>query len=121
MPSKKRQKLQRLSQADSLVLGTLSKFNIPKKHISIHFKRVDSSFTRKVYIVSVPLYFPKIRFHAALKAQFSRYNVTLPARIIFPDKNIDIQLYYQDTIIRTIKMVMDDNLQLKRNTAGIQP
>jgi hypothetical protein len=120
MPSKKRKKLQHFSQVDSLVLGTLSKFNVPKRQISIYSKRVDSSFTRKIYVVSVPPHFPKIQFHAALKGQFSGYEVFLPARIIFPNKDIDIQLYYQDTIIRTIKMIMDDDLKIKHPTAGIQ-
>jgi hypothetical protein len=121
MPSKKHHRLQHLSQADSLVLGTLSKFGIPEKQISVRSRRVDSSFTRKVYVVSVPPYFPKIRFHTALKGRFTGYGISLPARIIFPDKDIDIQLYYRNTVIRTIKMVMDDDLKIGQGAAGVQP
>ncbi|HYW35228.1 MAG TPA: hypothetical protein VE868_07470 [Balneolaceae bacterium] len=104
LPSTQHKHLHSLSQADSLLFVTLSEFHVPKDDVSTRSIKVDSAFTRTVDVVTVPSNFPQTRFHLALKNECSPYQISLPARVIFPEKNLNILFDYHHTIINTVKL-----------------
>jgi hypothetical protein len=104
MPSGPNRSLDNPSQADSLLHLTFHKFDLKKGQIYTDSIKVDSNFVRKNYVISAGPNFPTTKFHVALNNQLHSYNIKLPARVIFPDQGIRIQLIYHHTIITTIKL-----------------
>jgi len=111
--------LQNLSQADSLIYNELGRFNIHPNQISSYPVKVDSVFTRKVYYVDVPPTFSKTQLHADLNRQFHDYEVKTPARVNLMDKTMDIYLYHNQSIIRTLHLRNDQSIQIKHYIASI--
>lgn len=118
-PKPKSSTLQNISQADSLIYNELGRFNIQSDQISSYPVKVDSIFTRKVYYVDVPPTFSKTQLHADLNRQFHAYKVKTPARVDLIDKTMDIYLYHNQSIIRTLHLRNDQSLQIKHYIASI--
>lgn len=108
-----------LSQTDTLLVHEFKAFNIPKQQIHIYSVKTGSLLDRKVYYVQVPAAFSKTYFHAELAALLQKYNVTTPARVHLPAKDMDIDLYYHNTIIRTLQLRTNPDLVLERNPGSI--
>lgn len=111
--------LQSFAQADSLIMSELQNFNIPEEHIRVVQTRVDSNFMRKSYRVRVAPQFSKTQLHAELNKTFHDYNVSTPARVTFPNKDITIYLEYNNTVIRSISMQTDPELSIIKNRASL--
>ena len=84
-------------------------FNIPPQQIQTEPVFSDSIFSRKLYHVEVPNYLSKTQLHAELNQIFYDYSIRTPARVYFPEKNIDIHLLYKGIIIRTIRLKTSDS------------
>lgn len=106
------------AQTDSLLKQTLANFNIPQTQVSSRQVYADSEFTRINYRIKVPPAFSKTQFHAALQQKLSPYGLELPARVTFPERNMDIHFYYGDDVIRTVELVTDEDLRLKQSFAS---
>jgi hypothetical protein len=104
IPSGATKRLENFSQADSLLHLTFDKFDLQKNQISVHSVVVDSNFTRKSYTLSVSPGFPKTEFHLDLQNRLHSYGIELPAQIIFPERRMQIQLIYHQTIMASIKI-----------------
>ena len=113
------QRLEGLAHADSLIHNELTDFNIRSRQIHMNTTRVDSNFSRKTYRVGVPYQFSKTQFHAELNRRFHRYSVQTPARVTFPEENMDIHLLYQNTVIRTVSLQTDPDLSFSRNRISL--
>ena len=76
--------------------------------------KIDSTFSRSVYLIQVPSSFSKTSFHHALNHQLQIYNIECLAKVFFPEKNMHIHLMYNGTIFRTIRLITD---QIPKNSA----
>ncbi len=118
-PSQERKTLRDFAQLDSLLQVSLADFNISSQQRRTYSTRIDSAFSRTTYELKVPPAFSKTQFHAVLQRRLHSYNLKLPARITFPEKDMYIQLHYNNTIIRTVQLLTDEDLKMKRSYAGI--
>lgn len=118
-PANETKQLQSFAQADSLLNRALGDFNISGNQISSSSIRVDSTFSRKSYTVSVAPAFSKTQFHAVLQEQLSPYDISLPAEVTFPDKDMAIHFYYGDKVFQTVKLVTNEDLTMQRSFANL--
>lgn len=118
-PGNENKPLRDLAQADSLLRLTLSDFNISDSQISTSTIQVDSVFERKNYSVSVPPAFSKTQLHAELQQQLLPYDISLPARVTFPEKDMNIHLYFKQSVIGNIRLRTNKNLSMQRSFATI--
>ena len=72
---------------------------------------IDSSFSRTVYRINVPSNFSKTSFHLALHHELIKVDIECPAKFTFPEENMDIHIYYNDTVFRTIRLITDEEIQ----------
>ncbi|WP_445665713.1 hypothetical protein [Fodinibius sp. AD559] len=119
MSDQNTKRLTSLAQADSLIQQQFSIFNISDDQVSIATTRVDSNFSRKTYYVGLPYRFSKTQFHAELNDALYPFGIRTPARVTFPQKNVDIQLSYRETVIRTISLQTDPELSLQQNDISL--
>lgn len=112
-------RLRDLAQADSLIQKKLTEFNIDEQQIRITTTQIDSNFSRKTYYIGIPYQFSKTQFHAELNRIFHDYSVETPAKVTFPEQNVDIHLLYRGTVIRTLSLQTDPNLVVNRNRVSI--
>lgn len=111
--------LQSFAEADSLIELELANFSIGEEQINRTSVQLDTSFSRKIYRVDLPEGFSKVQLHAELNQLFYPYGVAMPARVTFPEEDMQIHLEYKQTVIRTIELRTDPDLSLRRNRAGI--
>lgn len=111
--------LQHLGQADSLLQRTMTDYNISEHQVSRSSTEIDSAFNRLTHTVHVPPGFSKTQFHASLQQRVAPYGVDVPARVIFPDRDMHIQFDYKNTVIRTVKLITDEDLKMQRSFASI--
>lgn len=113
------EKLRSLAQADSLIEYELKSFSIHEQQISRASIEVDSTFSRKVYHIDLPIGFSKTQLHAELNRKFHPLGVSAPAQINFPDQQMQIHLEYKGTIFCTITLNTDSDLVYTRERASI--
>lgn len=77
--------------------------------IGINYRRfnieVDSLFTRTVYRVPVHPTFSKTMFHYHLHQALNKFEITSPAKVIFPDRDMNIYVYDNGTVRSTIRLI----------------
>lgn len=112
-------RLHNLAQADSLIHQKLADFNISEQQVQTFTTRVDSNFSRKTYLVRLPYQFSKTQLHAELNRTFHNYSIQTPAKVTFPEQNVNIHLSYKGTVIRTISLQTDPDLTISRNHVSI--
>ena len=61
---------------------------------------VDSTFSRTVYRVQVPPSFSKTMFHFELHQKLLPYQLNSPAKVILPEKDMNIYIVDRGTIRR---------------------
>ncbi len=111
--------LQPLTRADSLIHSELRDFNINDQQIRVSTTSVHSDFVRKTYHIGVPYQFSKTQFHAELNNRFYPYAVQTPARVTFPQKDMNIHLLYKDTVVRSIILQTDPELTVTQNRISL--
>lgn len=111
--------LRDLAQADSLIQKKLTDFNIDEQQIHITTTQIDSNFSRKTYYIGLPYQFSKTQFHAELNRIFHDYSIETPAKVTFPEQNVNIHLLYRGTVIRTLSLQTDPDLVVSRNRVSI--
>jgi hypothetical protein len=118
-PSQEYKTLRDSAQLDSLLQVSLTDFNISARQRRTYSTRIDSTFSRITHVVKVPPAFSKTQFHAVLQRRLSSYDLKLPARIVFPEKDMHIQFQYSSTIIGKVQLVTDEDLKMQRSYAGV--
>lgn len=98
-----------LNMADSLIASACHSFNISKSAYHIETIPVSAHFKRKVWHVSLPVNLSQTFFHYDLAQKLYPYNIQTPAKVNLKDGTMDIQVYYHDTVIRTIAVKNDTN------------
>lgn len=118
-PGEQSQVIHSFAQTDSLIQQELSAFNIGKQQVRTSQTHVDSNFSRKTYHIGVPYQFSKTQFHAELNERLHPYSIETPAKVTFPEQNMDIHLLYKNTVIRSLSLQTDPELVLNRNRISI--
>lgn len=113
------EKFQSLAQADSLIEYELKSFSIHEQQIRRSSIEVDSTFSRAIYHIDLPAGFSKTQLHAELNRKFYPLGISTPARISFPDQQMQIHLKYKGTVFRTITLNTDPDLAYTRERASI--
>lgn len=97
-------------QLDSLINDQIFQTEIRSPQIRVFQVPVDSSLYRKVYRIKVPSRFSKTMFHIDLNSALQKYGLETPAKLHFPEGDMDIYVYYDDSIQRTIRLITDTDL-----------
>jgi hypothetical protein len=118
-PTQHTKSLNNFSQADSLLRRILSDFNVPDSQIRSSSVQIDSTFSRKKYTIALPPDFSKTQLHATLKNQLFPYGITLPGQVRFPERDMMIHLYYNNSVIGTLELITDEDLQMQRSFGSI--
>lgn len=117
-PDYKVYELKDTRQLDSLITLQLQQARILDDHYRMIRIPVDTVFTRKEYRIRVPSHFSKTLFHLDLVKDLKKYDLDLPARVELPSRDMDIYLYYEGTILRTLRLTTDsalDSLMIYQN------
>jgi hypothetical protein len=109
-PSYKIYAIESNRQLDSLINLHLQNARILPQQMQVSHIIIDSTFARKEYRVEVPSRFSKTLFHAALDKDLYRYNISAPAKVHFPSRDMDIYIYNKGTVLRTIRLTTDPDL-----------
>ncbi len=90
---------------DLLITSALSQ----EPSIASNFRRydieIDSNFTRTVYRVPVHPTFSKTMFHYSLHQTLSKLKIESPAKVLFPERDMNIYIYDNGTIRSTIRLI----------------
>lgn len=105
-------RLQQIDQIDSLINVQLTNHLVLPAQVRTSTVRVDTLLNRKIYRVRVPSRFSKTMFHIDLNKELSPYGIDSPARISFPSRDMNIYVYSFDTVLRTIHLTTDTDLDI---------
>lgn len=109
-------RLENYSQLDSLIQVQFQKAQINSDQIRTRSVLVDTVLTRKEYRIEVPSRLSKTMFHISLDRELGRYELGTPAKVQFPSTDMDIYVYYENTVLRTLRLTTNpdlDSLQTK--------
>lgn len=104
-PAYKRQTLESDEQLDEIIMAHFEIAAIPADKIRIYEIEVDSILTRKTYHVSVPPRFTKTVFHVDLHKALYPFGYRIPARVHFPERDMNLYVYGNNTVQRTIRLI----------------
>lgn len=119
IPENKVEYLSSLGQADTLIMRELHDFNIKKSQIHTWSIKVNKKFSRKIYDISLPPGFSKTYLHAEINRRLEPYGIICPAKVYFPEKNMDIEVYYKGTVIRTLRLKTDTTFKMQQSPGTI--
>lgn len=103
-------RLKEIDQIDSLINVQLTNHLVMPAQVRTSTVQVDSLLNRKIYRVRVPSRFSKTMFHIDLNKELTPYRINTPARIRFPSRDMNIYVYSFDTVLRTIHLTTDTDL-----------
>ncbi|MFO8029061.1 MAG: hypothetical protein R6U28_04300 [Cyclonatronaceae bacterium] len=99
--------LPRISLADSLILDELTRFHIGEEHIRTFEYEINEDFTRKRYVVTVPPGISQTHLHAELNRKFRTYKVRTIGFVNVPERETQVMILFEDTIIRSLELRTD--------------
>ncbi|MEX0721130.1 MAG: hypothetical protein WD059_10710 [Balneolaceae bacterium] len=109
-PSPAIHKIQTVKELDSLITTHILNSQVNPQQVRVRDITVDSTFTRRMYRIRVPSRFSKTLFHLELHKNFRQYKMEVPAKVSFPERDMDIYLYNEGTVLRTIRLITDTDL-----------
>lgn len=90
---------------DSLLTNAFKENPLIGSNFRKYIIKVDSNFTRTVYRVPVHPSFSKTMFHYSLHKNLSRFDIESPAKVLFPERDMNIYIYDGGTIKSTIRLI----------------
>ena len=109
-PEFKNYRLENTRELDSLLNMHIQNARINADQIRVSSIRVDTLFIRKEYRIEVPSRFSKTLFHVDLHKDLYKYKLEAPAKIDFPSHDMDIYVYNRGTVLRTIRLTTNPEL-----------
>ncbi|MEQ8523573.1 hypothetical protein [Gracilimonas sp.] len=109
-PEFKSYRLENTRELDSLLNVHIQDARINPNQIRVSSIRIDTIFTRKEYRIEVPSRFSKTLFHVDLHKDLFKYDMEAPAKVHFPSHDMDIYVYHQGTVLRTIRLTTNPEL-----------
>lgn len=103
-------RLENFRQLDSLLQDQFLESQLMSPQIRTSTVNVDSNLTRKEFRIKVPPGFSKTLFHIHLDKKLTDYGVETPAQVHFPSRDMDIYLYYNNTVLRSLRLTTDPDL-----------
>lgn len=100
-------------QLDSLITQTTYDFRVSAEQIRVRTVQHDSLFQRKIYTIDVPPGFSKTTFHHHLSARMTPLDVSLFGTVQFPEKDLKLNVLYNNTVYRTIDISADPEYALQ--------
>lgn len=101
--------LRSATQIDSLITDSFRDFNISNAQIRSQNIRIDSSFSRKRYVVEVSPSFSKTSFHYTLHERIWPYRAETIGNVYFPEKDMQIHIAFNGTVQRTIFLYSEND------------
>jgi len=99
-----RPELQSLNEIDQIIEAELIEFNIKQAQIRHRQAGVEKGFDRQIVQVNVPTNFSKTFFHSELAYKLGPYGIRTPSIVELPSGNMNIHIYWMDTVVRTIEL-----------------
>lgn len=96
------------AELDSLIYLSFGDANFLNNQIRTYNIPIDTVFSRKVYRIQVPPSFSKTGFHVNLHHRMTPFGFDTPSRVVFPDRDMNIFLTYEGTVVRTIRLLTSD-------------
>ncbi len=109
-PDYKNYQIENTRELDSLLNVHIRDAQIKPEHIRVSSIKIDTIFTRKAYRIEVPSRFSKTLFHVDLHKDLFKYDMEAPAKVHFPSHDMDIYIYDQGTVLRTIRLTTNPEL-----------
>lgn len=113
-PSQKIYTLDTTAKLDSLLNVHIHNSLITPPQVRVSSIQVDTVLTRKEYRLRVPSRFSKTMFHIGLHQDLNRFDIETPAKIRFPSRDMHIYVYSEGTVLRTIRLTTDTDLDTLR-------
>lgn len=93
-----------LEAIDAIIQSELTEFNIKQSQITKRNSSTAEGFSRTIMRVSVPQDFSKTFLHSELAMRLSPLGVGTPATVNVPDNEMNIHVYWRNTVVRTIEL-----------------
>lgn len=107
-PPYQSKRIKSAAELDSLIFLSFGDANFLNNQIRTYTIPIDTAFNRKVYRVQVPPSFSKTGFHINLHRRMIPFGFDTPSRVTFPDRDMNIFLTYEGTVVRTIRLLTSD-------------
>lgn len=101
-------------QIDQHIRETLRDFNVPEVLTRTSSLRVDSTFTRTIWILDLPPNVSKTTLHYSLDQSFRSMGFQTPATVEFPERDMRIHLLWEETVLQTLYLRTADAEKLSR-------
>lgn len=109
-PSYEKSELEHISQIDSLINVQIHQSRIISDQVRVTNIVVDTILTRKEYRIEVPSRFSKTLFHINLQQSLAPFEIQSPAEVYFPSTDMNIYVYDQNTVLRTLRLTTNPEL-----------
>ena len=90
---------------DSLIIHTLENEPSIGSNFRISKIKVDSTFSRTIFRVPVHPTFSKTMFHYDFHKSLSKQSIAVPAKVVFPERDMNIYIYDEGTIKSIIRLI----------------
>ena len=104
---------------DSLIYDEFSAFNLPGGKISEQHFEINTSFTRKVIEAELPAGLSRTYVHMELAQQLREAGFSSRGTVTFPEEDVRIDIGYDQTMLRTVKLRRDTTFHRRINPASI--
>jgi len=108
-----------LEVIDEIIQSELTEFNVKQSQIRERDAGITDGFNRKVYRVSIPQNFSKTFLHSELAYRLSQYGVATPSTVNLPDDEMNIHIYWRNTVVRTIELRNNSNVVRNQSPGAI--
>lgn len=102
--------LQSLQEIDQIIEKELTEFNIKESQIAKRQFGIEQGFDRKILRVTVPSNFSKTFFHSELAYNLFPYGIQTPSIVELPSGDMNIHIYWMNTVVRTIELRQNTDL-----------
>ncbi len=96
-------------EVDSLIELAFYDYGITRSQFRTQSLAIDTSFSRKIFRLNVPKEFSKTSFHLRLQESITPFGLEVPAKIYFPDEDMNVHILYNNTVWRTIRITTNNN------------
>ncbi len=97
------------AEVDSLIELAFYDYGITRSQFRTQSLAIDTSFSRKIFRLNVPKEFSKTSFHLRLQESITPFGLEVPAKIYFPDEDMNVHILYNNTVWRTIRITTNNN------------
>ncbi len=113
------EELASLDSIDNIIQSELTEFNVKQSQIREGDAGITDGFNRKVYRVSIPQSFSKTFLHSELAYRLKPYGIATPSTVNLPDDEMNIHIYWRNTVVRTIELRNNSNVVRNQSPGAI--